>query len=88
MCAWWGAWSAEVSNAFDGRRLKVVQSVNGLYSSVYTRILSFWPSVLFFSPLSELFLYMPCTEEKPVLDIKCKERGKKQLFSSVSFSPL
>lgn len=31
----------EVSDAFGGRRLKVVQSVNGLYTSVYTRIISF-----------------------------------------------
>lgn len=38
----------EVSNPFDGRRLKVVQSANGICSSVHTRNSFFLAS--FFSP--------------------------------------
>lgn len=31
----------EVSNPFDGRKLKAVHSVNGIFSSVHTIILPF-----------------------------------------------
>lgn len=53
----------EVSNPVDGRRLKLVQSVHGFYSSVYTRILSLQPSFLLLSFFLNLFLVLVLYEE-------------------------
>lgn len=73
----------EVSNPPDGRKLKAVQSVNGICSSVHI-IISFFLAFCSFFLLLSFFLYcipcMCCIKEKPVLDIKSKEWGKKELF--------
>lgn len=47
----------EVSNPFDGRKLKAVQSVNGICSSVHTIIPPFQPCVLFSPPVFLSVLY-------------------------------
>lgn len=75
----------EVCNPTDGKRLEVVQSVCGFHGSVYTRIPSSQPSVLFsFLSSKTCFLSLCSMKEKCMLNIKSKEWGKKQLFSSVS----